>query len=363
MFNFIEVKNFQSHKNSLLNFHPGVNAIVGTSDSGKSAIIRAVRWLWQNRPLGDSFRSHWITEKDPTSVRLQVEGENTNQPIITRHKRTTVYNIYRIDDAPVMEGFGTSVPEEIVGILNMDSLNLQGQHDNPAFLLSESPGEVARVLNRTVRLDVLDEAVRLLSRDVRRNRGEAERARGDVKERKAELRETEWVVEAEEALENAEALHGVWKAMEERCDDLSSILYRSREVEGLIQDLTPVIRLKPRVEKVERLHRGLAASRESSEVLRQLADNLDNTEGSLRKAKKEAAGAKKRLARIGKAQENVSVWREVSASADDLEQSTYRLAEVLEGIKTAHREKAQAERDFHRLMPDVCPLCGQEVPK
>jgi len=56
MIKYLQIQNFQSHKDSLLEFDPGVNVIVGSSDSGKTAVIRALRWLVWNRPSGDAFR-------------------------------------------------------------------------------------------------------------------------------------------------------------------------------------------------------------------------------------------------------------------------------------------------------------------
>jgi len=59
MIKTLSIQNYQSHKDSTLEFDPGVNVIVGSTDSGKTAIIRALRWLIWNRPNGDSFRSTW----------------------------------------------------------------------------------------------------------------------------------------------------------------------------------------------------------------------------------------------------------------------------------------------------------------
>ncbi len=47
--------NFQSHIDSLLEFHSGVNSITGQSDSGKSSILRAINWVIHNKPSGDAF--------------------------------------------------------------------------------------------------------------------------------------------------------------------------------------------------------------------------------------------------------------------------------------------------------------------
>ena len=78
----INIKNFQSHKSTQLKLDPGVNVIVGSSDSGKTAIIRAYLWVVDNRPLGNAFVSHWALDekgkqKEPTSVSIIVNGDQT----------------------------------------------------------------------------------------------------------------------------------------------------------------------------------------------------------------------------------------------------------------------------------------------
>jgi len=52
--------------------------------------------------------------------------------------------------------------------LQLGELNISGQHDRP-FLLFDTPGEVARTLNRVVRLDVIDRALAAHAADTRRN--------------------------------------------------------------------------------------------------------------------------------------------------------------------------------------------------
>jgi len=66
----LTIKNFQSHKKTKLEFSDGVNIIIGQSDSGKTAIIRALNWVVNNKPSGDSFRSHWGGD---TNVEITME--------------------------------------------------------------------------------------------------------------------------------------------------------------------------------------------------------------------------------------------------------------------------------------------------
>ena len=147
MIKTLEINNFQSHKKTLLNFHPGVNVIIGTSDSGKSAVLRALRWVCTGIPRGDGFRSHWGGD---TEVSLE-----TDNCIVTRGK-TNADNVYLLNEETEFRAFGTEVPEEITAALNLDeSVNLQKQLDQP-YLISETPGAVAQHFNRMAHLEKID---------------------------------------------------------------------------------------------------------------------------------------------------------------------------------------------------------------
>ncbi len=137
----IEINNFQSHKNSVLEFDKGVNIIVGTSDSGKSSIMRAINKVLRNRPLGDGFCSYWGGK---TSILLQTEN-------VEIEWTKSNPDAYRLNDTE-FKAFGTDVPEEIKQELNMDLVNIQNQHDS-SFLISKSPGEVAQHFNKIAHLE------------------------------------------------------------------------------------------------------------------------------------------------------------------------------------------------------------------
>ena len=52
----VKIHDFQSHEDSFMEFEKGLNIIVGPSDSGKSAVIRAIKWaLFNEIGKGDYF--------------------------------------------------------------------------------------------------------------------------------------------------------------------------------------------------------------------------------------------------------------------------------------------------------------------
>ena len=134
----IWLKNFQSHENTHLEFEKGINSIIGNSDSGKTAIIRALLWVFTNRPLGDSIISNWADE-----VAVGVRFSEGVEIIRRRNKDFNGYILKNRDKQLEFKAIGTDVPEEIRQVINMNSINIQKQFDSP-FLLADTPGEVAR---------------------------------------------------------------------------------------------------------------------------------------------------------------------------------------------------------------------------
>jgi predicted transcriptional regulator len=160
--NSAELSYFQSHQKTVLELHESVNAIIGISDSGKSAIKRAIKWNVENRPSGEEFKSDFAPDEE-TRVSLFVETE-------VRRGRSKDSNYYWMDGIRY-EAFGQDVPQPIKDKLNLGSLNIQNQFD-PPFLLSESPGAVARYLNQVVDLDDIDESIKNVNTLLKKTEGQ-----------------------------------------------------------------------------------------------------------------------------------------------------------------------------------------------
>ena len=140
----LQIKNFQAHSLLEIDLEPGINTIVGPSDVGKSAIIRALRWIATNRPSGEAF----IKDGEKSAeVRLTAEA---NHVLRTRGKE----NIYGMNGQR-LEAFGTEVPEPVTAVLQLSEINFQGQFDSP-YWFNDSAPEVSRQLNQIVDLSVMD---------------------------------------------------------------------------------------------------------------------------------------------------------------------------------------------------------------
>ena len=118
MLKSLKLKEFQNHERSELKFSEGLNVIRGASDNGKSAIIRGLRWIVENRPTGEGFR------------RTDGEGNNTvveatfGHDIVKRVKGKK--NIY-ILNGQEYKAVGTGIPKEISDVIDFNDTNHQTQ--------------------------------------------------------------------------------------------------------------------------------------------------------------------------------------------------------------------------------------------
>lgn len=148
MLKSIELKNFRSHKHSKLEFSKGINVIVGESLNGKTNFIRAIDWVLRNRPAGFDFHSDFAKEKFTEVI---IETFDDHSVSLYKDGSSAKYTV----DMEVFKGFGQSVPEAVTEALRLTEINIQEQLDKQ-FLILDTPGEAARVINRVIKMEDID---------------------------------------------------------------------------------------------------------------------------------------------------------------------------------------------------------------
>jgi exonuclease SbcC len=165
----VKLENFQDHKDSTVDLVNGINLIVGSSDAGKSAVLRAINFVFHNNLKGDSFIRHGCSECKVTVV-------FSDGVEVTRIKGTDV-NSYHLKDA---EGnnhsfpkVGTAVPDEIKKQLGQPPLDDKKRPISYAdqmanlFLVDLSPTDLPRTLSELTGIQNLQTAAELLSKNAR----------------------------------------------------------------------------------------------------------------------------------------------------------------------------------------------------
>ncbi len=211
-FRKIVLINFQSNKRTVIDFIDGVNVLIGTSDSGKSAIVRSIDYTVNNNIPGDSFVSHWVKRtkkgnvlKDNCSIEI-----HTDNGVIQRLKGKD--NTY-IVNGHELKAFGRgSVPEEVSAFFNMGDINIQLQSDSHKYL-NASAGEVARALNSLVDLKIIDTTSTNINRRVSSLDKKREHEVQEIDTIKKDIRKMSFVNDLDKKLGEAEKLDDKQKVL------------------------------------------------------------------------------------------------------------------------------------------------------
>ncbi len=343
----LHIQNVQSHEDSVLDFVPGVNVITGVTDSGKSAIMKSLRLVIENKPTGEDFISHWA---DEMKITLEVdEGE------VIREKGKK--NRYRLivpgRDEMVFEGFGTEVPSEIAKLLNIQSINFQSQIDNH-FLLSSTAGEVAKHFNRVAQLDMIDVSQAYIRSQINRIERDVENKKTQLKDYREQLQRFEGLDKLEMTLEVLEDMENRRNKLSRDKSRLTQMLIRLDRVEERIKYEGAIIRFENRVDKLLNIREQLQTLKRKQRQLRNDLNDLQRIDREQRKCKK--------YIKLDKSVRELLSKKETLAnlvmSNKRLGNKLYKLLAVDKQLKRVSETLKIKETQFQREFPDECPLCG-----
>lgn len=332
----IEIKNFQSHKNTVLEFDKGVNVICGESDNGKSAVIRAIRWVVENYPQGtDKINSNWNEDfKEPLSVKLYTEKGYVER---IRDKKRNGYNICKNGEKEiVLDAIGKGVPKEVTDFLNVSDVNFQFQLD-PPYLLTKSAGEASKYLNEIVHLDSIDKIMGIADSDKRQLSSEQKIVEADIKKLEEGLKDTEWIDEADNLCKRTEKLYEMVDNISIQVSELYNSINNYETLESFKMDLTEHNKLIKQIEDI------------TIPDTKELEDSISNYDlyGNQIVDLSEAIKLVNNIDSI------------IITNTKELEDSISQYSELSDNVQ-------QYEKDLIELkssLPSICPLCGNKLDK
>jgi DNA repair exonuclease SbcCD ATPase subunit len=351
MLKSLTLENFQAHKSTSLEFDPHITAIVGTTDSGKTSILRALYWVLQNKPSGIQMVSFWNRKKDGSP-----KGTTSASLLVDDHTITRVRSNERNGydwDTKELSAIGREVPEEITKYLNLSDINIARQFDQH-FLLSESAGEVARRLNELVRLDIIDETLSKAEKAKREAKKAGDEADSAISIYQKKLDALSWLDQAEGPLEQLEKTEGDVK----KAKDASTRLSTAREGLQAYETTLKVVKhiLEAGRAPIEQISDILVNQR----VLKQQIDNLLSIKGGLRGASVQIDA----YALVRPAKRVLELFEEVIQEQEGFKGKK----EALQGIRGA---LMKVDKDIKNLyieveewkgqFPKVCPSCGKPL--
>lgn len=333
----LTIQNFQKHSRFNIEFDKFITTITGETDSGKSSIIRALKWVSRNHPQGDSF----IREGTKgTTVRLLIGPDKISRK---RSKSTNTYNLNEKE----FKAFGFDVPDTISNILNLDDINFQGQHD-PPFWFSLSAPEVSRQLNSVVDLGIIDTALSTVGKRVRHFSDTIKFVKERLQSIKKKKEDLKWIVKIDIQLKKVETADST------RAGTAASAIHLHDTVQSILHWAKAHHIADQRLQHLNRCG-----------VLGQRAKKLNLSTTSLIILIKEIQSTKlvinTKVPDTKKIRESIDSYNIVSRNRKILHQIIEDIKLISTKLNYFILELKRANKDIKEKTKGLCPICGGKL--
>jgi len=259
---YVKAWGLWSHFETVFEFSPDLTVITGPNDSGKSALIRIIKWVAQGEPSGENFIFTVKDDKTGEVIKQAKEGKaeiGLDNGIVvtkTRRKGKTTYTINTIPE-PFEKA---EVPEEIKQALGIDKysfgdfetyLNYAFQLEAP-FLISESPSVGAKVLGKLAGTEAVDLAIREVSKRTHKTREEKRIAEREIERINGDLLDYQDLDELKQRVQACEYLVEELETAAKKKDNLKDLdhkLITAQEAIGRLEIELDALAIVPDLEE------------------------------------------------------------------------------------------------------------------
>lgn len=232
----ISVRNFQSIEHSAIEVD-GFTVVTGPNNSGKTALMRAVRGVFTNAK-GTSFVRYGTD-----ACEVAVEFDDGQRVVWEKGKLTNRYTV----NGKILDKVGSGVPPEVeaLGIFPITAGNqlvwpqIAPQFTGQVFLLDQSGSVLAEALSDVERVGKLSRALKASDSDKRQAVSELKVRRSDAKALASEMASFDGLDDALDQVDAVEATATALHALRGEIESLQGLSERLVELQNEVQRLEP----------------------------------------------------------------------------------------------------------------------------
>ena len=333
--------NFQKHKDLHIDMED-INVITGSSDAGKSSIIRALYWLFFNRPKGVDFYKRTGTKEFWVEVILK-NGTRI------RRGRNTKESYYLLNDERFV-AVGMDIPKAVQDAITLLPLNFSNQHDS-FFLLSQSKPEASRYILSLVGLDNMGNALRVAEGRRRKLTSQMATKEQELEELNEEQVRLRNVPEMSTRIKELSKKQTLIDTAKQTIVNLSSIISDIEEVEQGVIPIEEIDTLLSSINEYTILH---DAIHELQSVINTYASiSITYTQYVL-------DTVEKRLSLLCTLHTALLLQ---STNKSNLVQCLQLIHDATSEVHTYEKEYTDMQRIWDKEMEGNCPVCGHKLQK
>lgn len=183
----LNLKNFQSWKEATINFTKGLNIIIGNSDSGKSALFRAIDAIFTGKLYPDYLR------KKEKEVRVELEFNDGSKFIREKNKTKQTAEANGVK----FERIGKEIPQDYFDILGKTDIIVSDKkipvclrnQDEAYFFINSSDYEKSKIIGSVCGIDLVDKIVEEINKDIRDNNSKIKFIKEQIENNESKLSE------------------------------------------------------------------------------------------------------------------------------------------------------------------------------
>lgn len=389
----ISIKDFQIIKNASLTFSPGLNCIIGQSNNGKSAILKATKAAIYNVP-------------GTTSVRL---GCNSYAVGIQANGHTIIFqkganSAYKVDGVTLGKIGRTQIPE-VANALRINELNLNGTNEEinfldqmeKPFLLDRSETELFRFIvdsgkdsNVTLALKTITQDRQQITRDITTTEGRLEQVELLLKQQEETLKDSDnklklfqSVIDIGPRITRSKELKALREALNSQIEGIMVLKDRDTKTGSLLATVEPGIdnvnNLVKKQEVLNILASGITKAKSDEKELKAKKKKLDKIDGTKLQDLVTSYGNVNQLAQaISQVSSEINSLKNINYPevSDDFNSNVEKyttLGALVSYIyyfdnelKLLNNKREELEKEIVEVTNEinslgVCPMCGQPL--
>lgn len=339
------LSNFEGHKDTEITLDKGLNMVTGTSDAGKSSVVRAIKWVAENKPSGDSFRSHW--------------GGNTSVAVVfntgdcVERTKTNNENLYLVNGTEY-KGFGTRVPGPVKKMFGFSDLSIQNQHD-PHFMLTISSGKRIEKLNETVDLELIDKASKISRKKLRDSKRKKDELEEEIENIDSRLSGFAPVEKAMSLTNEARRSDTVATSAGRKIDELEEYVESFNKINKVFGKIERVVNNTTKTtDKIKEKMKMVSLTVTKIHGLEDIVDKAENIDTSLEEYDSDVV--EKIVSKYNKLHQKM---KEREHTLDEVEKLTKKSFDYEHKLNKLDDEIEEIEEEIGGL--SVCPFCGSQL--
>lgn len=249
--NRISLVNCMSWGAQTIALHPGLNVIVGPSDSGKTNVYRAVRAIVENCPAKDLL----TIGQDKGEAQVQFEDSQRTTVTLKKGLGKSPANEYDVAvfspnppgwSAKNYRQVGAECPQPVADVLRLGPVDLSGVEADlhfsaqrgPAFGVDAKPGDLAKMIGAVSGLDVVYRGLAQAETNRKAAQLESDRSEAAFNEARDKFRAAEAAFPRAESARLRKSIADVSRQHVEQSDLARELFLAAQRIESLNVDFS-----------------------------------------------------------------------------------------------------------------------------